>query len=305
MRKSGRPRTAADSSHGPITDYLTGRDLTNGTESRTITRGTGPRSSRRSPGRRCRPSPRRPRCGSATSSPASGCSPTPSPACRRRCTGASRWVPRPGRRRSASRRTAPPPHPARPRRTCSRSYGPPAHLRRRLPGEVPLRGLDRPARAARSRRAMTVERQGARVIYKLSRPEGLSEHAAETSSTSRRSRRDGVTGMSTVRQASGALQLTEGLTSYITSWLGNDARPGGVLAVGSEAPPSRGAWPAEGADERRFRLGPQAERPRLGRDHVRRTRLPARRSEPPRSGVPRAARIRAREVCRVFGSPLG
>jgi HK97 family phage portal protein len=90
--------------------------------------------------------------------------------------------------------------------------------------------------------AMVVEQVGARVIYRLSRPEGISEHGPEDVCHIKALSADGVTGMSTVRQAAKVLQLSDGLTTYIVSWIGNDARPGGVLAVGGDAPDRDGMF---------------------------------------------------------------
>lgn len=87
--------------------------------------------------------------------------------------------------------------------------------------------------------AVEEEQVGARVIYKLSRREGLSEHGLEDICHVKALSSDGVRGMSTVRQAAKVLQLSEGLTTYITSWLGNDARPSGVLALSGDGPVGR------------------------------------------------------------------
>jgi HK97 family phage portal protein len=77
--------------------------------------------------------------------------------------------------------------------------------------------------------AVTVERKGPRVLYKLSRREGLSEHDERDILHVKAMSQDGLRGVSTVRAAAKVLQLNEGLIRYVTSWLGNDARPGGIL----------------------------------------------------------------------------
>jgi HK97 family phage portal protein len=99
----------------------------------------------------------------------------------------------------------------------------------RSEGSITMLGLLDP-------QSVTVEQAGARVIYKLSRPEGFSEHSVDDICHIKALSADGVTGMSTVRQAAKVLALSEGLTTYITSWLGNDARPSGVLAVEGDLP---------------------------------------------------------------------
>jgi HK97 family phage portal protein len=87
--------------------------------------------------------------------------------------------------------------------------------------------------------SVVVEQVGARVTYKLSRREGFSEHSVDDVCHVKALSSDGVRGMSTVRQAAKVLQLSDGLTTYISSWLGNDARPSGVLAVEGDLPASR------------------------------------------------------------------
>jgi HK97 family phage portal protein len=98
--------------------------------------------------------------------------------------------------------------------------------------EITMLGLIDPA-------SVVVEVVGARVIYKLSRREGFSEHGPEDIVHIKALSSDGVSGMSTVRQAAKVLQLSEGLTTYITSWLGNDARPSGVLSLSGDAQVNR------------------------------------------------------------------
>jgi HK97 family phage portal protein len=88
--------------------------------------------------------------------------------------------------------------------------------------------------------AVTVERQGGRVVYKLSRREGLSEHGPDDVLHIKSMSQDGLRGVSTVRAAGKVLQLNEGLINYVCSWLGNDARPGGIL-WGATNPDAAGA----------------------------------------------------------------
>jgi HK97 family phage portal protein len=81
---------------------------------------------------------------------------------------------------------------------------------------------------------VVVERRGERVVYQLSRPEGLTEHGPEDVLHVRAmaSPQDGgLRGLSPVKQAMRVLQLNQGLIDYLSAWIGNDSRPGGVLAV--------------------------------------------------------------------------
>jgi HK97 family phage portal protein len=80
--------------------------------------------------------------------------------------------------------------------------------------------------------SVTVEQRGARVIYTLSRPEGISEHGPEDVIHVKAMSEDGVRGLSPVKQAMRVLQLNAGLIDYLANWLGNDSRPGGVLSLG-------------------------------------------------------------------------
>ena len=84
------------------------------------------------------------------------------------------------------------------------------------------------ARAARS----AVDRgraPGGWVIYKLSRPEGFTEHGPEDVLHVKAMSSDGLRGLSTVRAAGKVLGLNQGLIDYACNFLGNAARPGGIL----------------------------------------------------------------------------
>jgi HK97 family phage portal protein len=86
---------------------------------------------------------------------------------------------------------------------------------------------------------VVVERKGERVIYTLSRPEGMSEHgpADVLHVRAMASPQDGgLRGLSPVRQAMRVLQLNQGLIDYACNFLGNASRPGGILAVTGDTP---------------------------------------------------------------------
>ena len=84
--------------------------------------------------------------------------------------------------------------------------------------------------------SVVVERKGERVIYKLSRLEGLSEHGPDDILHVKAMSPDGLRGLSTVRAAGKVLGLNQGLIDYACNFLGNAARPGGILAVNGEMP---------------------------------------------------------------------
>lgn len=81
--------------------------------------------------------------------------------------------------------------------------------------------------------AVTVEQRGSRIAYLYSPPErgGLMELGPADVVHVKAMGSDGLRGLSPVRQAMRALQLNQALADYLSSWLGNDARPGGVLTV--------------------------------------------------------------------------
>ena len=95
--------------------------------------------------------------------------------------------------------------------------------------------------------AIVVERQGARLTYKLSRPEGFSEHGPEDVLHVKAMSSDGLRGLSTVRAAGRVLGLNQGLIDYACAFLGNASRPGGILAVTGDLPLQRDQ--AEGLKE--------------------------------------------------------
>jgi HK97 family phage portal protein len=87
---------------------------------------------------------------------------------------------------------------------------------------------------------VTVERRGQRVVYKLSRVGdvgGGGEYGPQDVLHIKAMSQDGLRGLSTVRAAGKVLQLNEGLVTYVCSWLGNSARPGGILSGASGVVP--------------------------------------------------------------------
>lgn len=86
---------------------------------------------------------------------------------------------------------------------------------------------------------VTVEQRGQRIVYTLSRREGISEHGPEDIVAIKGTSRDGLRGMSPVRQCARALQINEGLLSYAAAWLANAGRPSGVLSLSGDLPTSR------------------------------------------------------------------
>lgn len=88
--------------------------------------------------------------------------------------------------------------------------------------------------------AVVVERKGESIVYSLSRREGITEHGPEDILHIKSMSQDGLRGMSTVRAAAKALQLSDGLISYAANFLANAARPGGILSVSGEQPLRQG-----------------------------------------------------------------
>ncbi|MGH2974638.1 MAG: phage portal protein [Solirubrobacterales bacterium] len=84
--------------------------------------------------------------------------------------------------------------------------------------------------------AVVVERKGDRVIYRLSRREGISHHGPSDIVHVKAMSPDGLRGLSTVRAAGKVLGLNQGLIDYACNFLGNAARPGGILAVTGDQP---------------------------------------------------------------------
>jgi HK97 family phage portal protein len=85
--------------------------------------------------------------------------------------------------------------------------------------------------------AVTVEQQGGRIVYRYTRPEGGPEEKLGPADVVhvKAMSQDGLRGLSPVRQAMRVLQLNQALIDYLSSWLGNDSRPGGVLSVSDGA----------------------------------------------------------------------
>ena len=125
--------------------------------------------------------------------------------------------------------------------------GPLARARRRLRRQVPQRGHRSPSSACLDPQTVTVERRGGRVVYKVSRLEGFSEHGPEDLAPHQRD--VAPMGCAAFRRCAPprkVLGLNQGLIEYACNFLGNASRPGGVLSVGEAAvaPGSRGG--AEG-----------------------------------------------------------
>jgi HK97 family phage portal protein len=79
--------------------------------------------------------------------------------------------------------------------------------------------------------SVSIEQRGSRIVYTYSRAEGVSEHGPEDVLHVKAMSEDGLRGLSPVKQAMRVLQLNAGLIDYLSSWIGNDSRPGGVLSV--------------------------------------------------------------------------
>jgi HK97 family phage portal protein len=84
--------------------------------------------------------------------------------------------------------------------------------------------------------AVEVERRGRRIVYRLRRAGRIEEVGPQDIVHVKAMSQDGLRGISTVRAAGKVLGLNQGLISYATAWLGNAARPGGILALGGDAP---------------------------------------------------------------------
>jgi HK97 family phage portal protein len=156
--------------------------------------------------------------------------------------------------------------------------------------------------------AVSVERRGERIVYTLSGPEGLSAHGPEDVLAVRAmaSPQDGgLRGLSPVKQAMRVLQLNQGLIDYVSNWLGNDARPGGVLSLSGDAfPPGRDEMQGlkEGAEEL---YGWGAKPPGHGRVAVMSGDLTYAAIDPPlrESEFVQQRELSAREVARVMRVP--
>lgn len=86
---------------------------------------------------------------------------------------------------------------------------------------------------------VTVEQRGQTIVYRLSRLEGISEHGPEDIVAIRGASRDGLTGLSPVRQCARALQINDGLLTYAGAWLANAGRPSAVLSLTGDLPAGR------------------------------------------------------------------
>ena len=90
-----------------------------------------------------------------------------------------------------------------------------------------------------------VEQRGSRIIFKLTRAEGVSEHGPEDVVAIRGASRDGLRGLSPVRQCARALQINQGLLDYAGAWLANSGRPSGIIAPAE----ANGVLTTPGADD--------------------------------------------------------
>ncbi len=151
---------------------------------------------------------------------------------------------------------------------------------------------------------MVVEQRAGRVVYRLSRREGVSEHGPDDVTHIRGVSPDGVRGASPVRQCAKVLQLNEGLVSYACNFLGNAARPGGILSTTGEMQPgSDDVKAAKSAWQEDFRgqdVGAGA-----GKIAVFSGELSFERVEPPMKDSEFLAQreLACREVARIFGIP--
>lgn len=150
---------------------------------------------------------------------------------------------------------------------------------------------------------VTVERRGGRVIYKVSRLEGFSEHGPEDLVHIKGMSSDGLRGLSTVRAAAKVLGLNQALIEYACNFLGNASRPGGVLSVG-EAPLQRDHAAGLKEDWQELFSG-QGAGAGAGKIAVFSGEMSFERVEPPMKDSEFLAQreVAAREVARVFNLP--
>lgn len=151
---------------------------------------------------------------------------------------------------------------------------------------------------------VAVERRGERVVYTLSRREGLSEHGVEDILHIKAPSQDGLRGMSTVRAAAKALQVNEGLISYAANFLANAARPGGILSLSGEAPMQRDQAAGLKADWQELFAG-QGTSAGAGKIAVFSGDMSFERVEPAMkdSEFTEQRRLAAQECARAFGLP--
>lgn len=98
--------------------------------------------------------------------------------------------------------------------------------------------------------AVTVEQQGARIVYHYASPGGVEELTSADVVHVKAMSSDGLRGLSPVKQAMRVLQLNAALIDYLAGWLGNSTRPGGVLSVtNAPAGEGRGGSPTSPLDD--------------------------------------------------------
>jgi HK97 family phage portal protein len=81
---------------------------------------------------------------------------------------------------------------------------------------------------------VTVELRGQRIVYRLSRPEGISEHGPEDVLHVKAMSSDGLTGLSPVSQCRLALSLSSNLQEHAKRYFEQGSRPSGILSTPSE-----------------------------------------------------------------------
>jgi HK97 family phage portal protein len=97
----------------------------------------------------------------------------------------------------------------------------------RSEGEIVQLGLLNPEQ-------VTVELKGQRVIYTISRTEGVSEHGPEDILHLKAMGSTGVTGLSPVQQARLTLSLSANLQEHAKQYFEEGSRPSGILTVGND-----------------------------------------------------------------------
>lgn len=85
--------------------------------------------------------------------------------------------------------------------------------------------------------SVRVEQRGARIVYTLSRREGISEHGPEDVLRVMAMSQDGIRGLSPVKQAARILALDQALVERAWNWFGNASRPSGILSAEGEMQP--------------------------------------------------------------------
>jgi len=155
--------------------------------------------------------------------------------------------------------------------------------------------------------SVVVEQQGARVVYLYSGQEGMQELSTADVVHVKAMSSDGIRGMSPVRQAMSVLQLNQALIRYLSSWLGNDSRPGGILSISDGTDPfaTATADPAEIKRDAEELYGWRSEPPGHGRVAVFKGELSYEAVDPPLREQEFIAQreLSAREVARVMRVP--